>query len=73
MRWYTAIIICTITLGLPNWCVATGFYVPQQTAYGAGRANAGSAQRQVAAFNTTVAEFAVKYPEEAGYSPGNIL
>ncbi len=41
MRWYTAIIICTITLGLPNWCVATGFYVPQQTAYGAGRANAG--------------------------------
>ena len=41
MRRYAALIICTTILGLPNWCVATGFYVPQQTAYGAGRANAG--------------------------------
>jgi len=41
MRRYTALIICATTLGLPAWCAATGFYVPQQTAYGAGRANAG--------------------------------
>jgi len=30
-------------LAASDWCAATGFYVPQQTAYGAGRANAGNA------------------------------
>ena len=39
----------------------------------AGRANAGSAQRQVAAFSGTVAEFAAKHPDGASYQPGDIL
>jgi adenylosuccinate lyase len=39
----------------------------------AGRANVGSAHRQVTAFNETVAEFSAKYPDGAAYAPGNIL
>ncbi|MGB5833776.1 MAG: outer membrane protein transport protein [Thiohalocapsa sp.] len=31
-----------VLLSAADWCAATGFYVPQQTAYGAGRANAGN-------------------------------
>ena len=39
----------------------------------AGRANVGSAHRQVTAFNQTVADFAARYPDGAAYGPGNIL
>jgi long-chain fatty acid transport protein len=38
-RWITALAM----LAIADWSSATGFYVPQQTAYGAGRANAGNA------------------------------
>lgn len=39
----TTLSVCGLTLiGAADWSAATGFYVPQQTAYGAGRANAGN-------------------------------
>ena len=39
----------------------------------AGRANVGSALRQVKSFIDTVGEFSAKYPEDATYEPGSIL
>ena len=41
MRRFAALVGCLVSAGLPCPGTATGFYVPQQTAYGAGRANAG--------------------------------
>ena len=39
----------------------------------AGRANVGSASRQIASFIETVGEFTGRYPEDAAYEPGDIL
>jgi adenylosuccinate lyase len=39
----------------------------------AGRANVGSALRQVAAFNDSVAAIVAKHPDDATYEPGSIL